>query len=319
MQFIRLNKKILLLFILVIILFNIIALFHAYRFTHPVEERIYEYKGYKGPLQKIKITLFGISPLKLRINQTPDNFNLSYFNVSFITIDNIKLHAWFIPANNSKSTILLVHGRGSNKVALLKYADFLNKNNYTTLLLDLRASGLSEGSFTSLGYYEKNDIEAAINFLKKNNFENIGALGFSMGGAALLSYSKENKNDIDAIAIDSVYNNVHNAVARRFKIVYGFPKFPFATALTFYGGFLLNFNAFELAPEKFVSQINVPILIINKENNELVTMEDTMKIYNNANFPKEIFIVKNSTNLKDYEERVVVFFDRYLIEKIILN
>lgn len=308
-------KQIFLFIIIVIILFNIIALFHAYRFTHPVEERIYEYKGYKGLWQKIKITLFGIPPLKLEINQTPNDFNLSYSNVTFATIDNIKLHSWLVPANNSKGAILLVHGRGSNKASLLKYAEFLNKNNYNTLLLDLRVHGLSEGSYTSLGYYEKNDIEVAINFLKENDFENIGALGFSMGGASLLSYLKSNKNDVNALVIDSVYNNIYDAIAKRFKIVYGFPKFPFATTLTFYGGLLLNFNAFELAPEKFVSQIHVPILIINKETNELITIEDTVKMYNNANFPKEIFIVKNATNLKEYENRVVGFFDRYLVEK----
>ena len=308
-------KQILLFVAIIIILFNVVALFHAYRFTHPVEERIYEYTGYKGLFQKIKITLFGIPPLKIKINQTPDAFNLNYFNISFTTVDNIRLHSWLIPANNSKSVILLVHGRNSNKAALLKYAEFLNKNNYATLLLDLRASGASEGTFTSFGYYEKNDIEAAINFLKNNNFENIGALGFSMGGAALLFYSKENKDKIDAIAIDSVYNNIYDAVARRFKIVYGFPKFPFATALTFYGGILLNFNAFELAPEKFVSEINVPILIINKEENNIVTREDAMRLYDNANLPTEIFIVKNLTQLSDYEEKVLGFFDKYLIEK----
>lgn len=101
-------KQIFLSIVIIVILFNIIAFYHAYRFTHPVGERIYEYKGYKGFLQKIKITLFGIPPLKLKINQTPDNFNLSYFNVSLTSVDNLRLHSWLIPANNSKGVILLL-------------------------------------------------------------------------------------------------------------------------------------------------------------------------------------------------------------------
>lgn len=323
-------KEVFLSVIIMVILFNIFALFHAYRFTHPIEKNIYGYKDYNAPLQKIRITLFGIPPLKSKMNKTPSDFNLSYFNVSFITIDNIKLHSWFVPANKSKGTILLVHGYGGNKAASLKYAVSLNKNNYATLLLDLRASGLSEGSSISLGYYEKNDIKAAVDFLKNNNIENFGALGFSMGGVALLSYLKENKNGIKSAIIVGVYGNIYDAVARRIKIVYGLPKFPFATILTYYGGIILNFNAFELAPEKFISDVSTPILIIDDQNynltiiseigtlmlvdknNKLHSVEDASKLYKNANFPKEIFIVGNETSSKEYEEKIISFFNKYL-------
>ena len=324
-------KKVFLTVIIITMTSNIFVLFHAYRFTHPIEKSIYDYKDYNSPLQKIRMVSFGIPPIKSKMSITPSDFNLSYFNVSFITIDNIKLHSWFIPANKSKGTILLVHGYGGNKAALMKYAISLNKNNYNTLLLDLRASGLSEGSSTSLGYYEKHDIKASIDFLKNNNIENFGALGFSVGGVALLSYLKENKNDIKSAIIVGVYDNIYDAVARRIKIVYGLPKFPFATILTYYGGIILNFNAFELVPEKFISDVNTPLLIIDEQNynltisseigtlmlvdknNKLHSAEDALKLYKNANFPKEIFIVVNETTSKEYEEKIVSFFDKYLM------
>ena len=330
----RINRKLLLLIgiLIIIVSFNLFALFHSYRFTHPVKERVYEYKGYKG-LQKIEVTVFGIPPLRSNINHTPSNFGLTYYNVSLATSDNIRLHAWLIPSNNTRDIILLAHGYGGNKASLLKYAAFLNKNNYSLLLLDLRAHGLSEGSFTSLGYYEEKDIESAIIFLKSQNFQNIGAFGYSMGGASLLSYLTQNKG-IDAIVIVGVYNNLYDAVARRVNLAYHLPKFPFATALVFYGGILLDFNAFELSPEKFVSNVNIPILVISNEDYNLIIsseitapklidkedythkMEDALKICKNANNPKEIFIVEKSTSSKEYEGRIIEFFDEYLKNKL---
>ena len=46
------------------------------------------------------------------------------------------------------------------------------------------------------------------------------------------------------------------------KAVYGFPKFPFATSLTFFGGLIHGFNGFDLAPLKYIYKNNLPLFFL---------------------------------------------------------
>ncbi len=221
----------------------------------------------------------------------------------------------------NKGVIILAHGWDSDKQGMLNYSKFFYKNGYNSLLLDLRGNGESEGDYTSLGYYEANDVLGAIRFVKsRNDLKNnkIGALGLSMGGAAIIKTAEDN-NELSAIAVDSTYPNINQNAARRFKKVYGFPKFPFATSITFFGGLILGVNGFGLAPEKYVSNVHSPIMIIQGTQDDQVTIEDANQIYRNANEPKFLLLVENgkhansyTANPNLYEKSAIEFFDKYL-------
>lgn len=307
----------------IIFLFSLISIYHAYRFTHP--KRYYdEYhpKSMDLPFNElVLVTLKGISPSKEDVTLTPADYNLPYENVSFKSIDNLTIKGWLIKPHNPKGIIILTHGWGSAKNGLLNYSLFLYINDYASLVFDFRGVGESEGDYTSLGYYEVYDVLGGINYLKQRpdtkNY-NIGALGLSMGAATLVMATNKT-NDIKALVIDSSYPSIHQNAARRFKIVYGFPKFPFATSLVFFGGLMHGFNGFDLAPAKYIGGAHMPILIINGDEDEQVTVDDAMKLYMGAKEPKSIWIVEGAkhsnsyyTNPKEYEGRVVNFFDKYL-------
>lgn len=136
---------------------------------------------------------------------SPTGFSLEeqkipFENIKLITRDGVQLSAWYTPPKNG-AVILLAHGYGDNRPESL-YAIFA-KNGYGVLAWDFRAHGDSEGDFTSLGYYEQLDVEAALDFaLSQEGVETVGAWGGSMGAATILITAAE-RSEIKAVIADS--------------------------------------------------------------------------------------------------------------------
>ena len=74
-----------------------------------------------SPIRPTRVTLNGITPSKL---------NLKYSDFNITVEDTISLKGWFIFSKSTrpKGTIFLLHGIGSNKVAMLENAKMLASN-----------------------------------------------------------------------------------------------------------------------------------------------------------------------------------------------
>ncbi|MEK6828366.1 MAG: alpha/beta hydrolase [Nanoarchaeota archaeon] len=303
--------------------FFLVSIFHAYSFTHTVED----FTKFKPETMNLRlkeiitVTIFGVSPQKRIGNSLPTDYGLEYENVSFKSTDNINLKGWLIKAEKPKGTIILAHGYDASKERLLNHTSYLNKNGYNTFLFDFRGFGESDGNYTTLGYYERFDILGAINYLKTRDdihLNGIGTIGFSMGGAAIVLAARDS-GDFKAIVLDSAYPTIHQNAARRFEAVYGFPKFPFATSLTFFGGLIHGFNGFDLAPSNYINKVNAALFIIQGTADEQVTVEDANLLFKNSNSPKRIWLVQGAkhtgsydTRKEKYEKKVIEFFDSYM-------
>ena len=139
------------------------------------------------------------------LRKTPSTFGLHYESVEFASDPGIQLRGWFVPAQSGRNdgqrlqlepcrgTVVLVHGLNRSRAEMLSRAVFLAKNGYNALLFDLRHHGESGGRISSLGYYESNDVLAALNYLREQRHLECPVVlwGVSMGAtAALLAYSR---------------------------------------------------------------------------------------------------------------------------------
>ena len=61
------------------------------------------------------------------IPYTPAELGLDFEEVYFRTGDRLRLHGWFVPAQNSEFTVLYCHGNGGNMMYFLETVNFLNK------------------------------------------------------------------------------------------------------------------------------------------------------------------------------------------------
>ena len=139
-------------FILVFLLMNVVAYLHAYRFTH--------YSNNQKPRSespakmsfgaKISSILFGISNPRPANKEWPKRFYKTILIHSNKTVE-----CWSIRQLHPKGTVILFHGYGSEKSALLKQADVFMNFGYNTLLVDFMGSGGSDGNQTTIGYLSK--------------------------------------------------------------------------------------------------------------------------------------------------------------------
>ena len=119
--------------------------------------------------------------------EIPADLPFAVEEVAFVSADGLKLTGWFVPPENG-ATIILLHGYGSNRLAMRWHAEQLVEANYGVLMYDERASGESEGEYRSYGWEDSADVSGAVTFIhhQVGGKSNIGIAGCSIGGQIAL-------------------------------------------------------------------------------------------------------------------------------------
>lgn len=108
-------------------------------------------------------------------------------DVVFRTRDGLLLRGWFAPGAR-RSAVVLVHGLGANRAAMLPEAAILAARGHGVLLFDSRASGDSDGALATWGDRERLDLAAALDLLAARpdvDPSRLGAYGYSVGSSAV--------------------------------------------------------------------------------------------------------------------------------------
>jgi pimeloyl-ACP methyl ester carboxylesterase len=145
----------------------------------------------------LAVLVFALYPLVVAVNATnrppgrlgprePADVGLSARDVSFATPDEARLSAWYAPGSNGAAVVLL-HGAGSTRTAVLDHAAVLASHGYGVLLVDGRGHGRSEGHAMDLGWYGPPDVAGAISFLEGEGVGRVAVLGLSMGGEGAIA------------------------------------------------------------------------------------------------------------------------------------
>ncbi len=187
------------------------------------------------------------------------------------TKDHQQISAWLIKKDKSKAVILAA-GKGCNRLSLLHKANYYLQHNYTVLLPDLRATGNSKAAINSLGYFERLDIEACYNTLKKQGFQTIGVQGHSLGAAAI-AYSLKDNYAYDFMILESCYDNMDNAFKNRVHKFYLSDKL--FLPMKWMGTWKLGVPLRELNPQKYLAKINCPILFLYGDSEWQIPIDES--------------------------------------------
>ena len=102
--------------------------------------------------------------------QRPEDYGLSYEDVSAVTSDGVRLHGWYLPAWPSHATVVMFHGNAGNISHRLFKTAPLVKEGISFLLIDYRGFGRSEGEIGK-GEDLFSDGRAALDWLQKEKPE----------------------------------------------------------------------------------------------------------------------------------------------------
>ena len=117
-------------------------------------------------------------------DRTPADLDLDHRDVTFAAADGVTLSGWYIDSANGAAVVLL-HGAGSTRSAVLDHAAVLARHGYGVLLYDARGHGRSGGRAMDFGWYGDEDVAGAVAFLQDQpavDPTRIAVVGLSMGG-----------------------------------------------------------------------------------------------------------------------------------------
>jgi len=258
----------------------------------------------------------------------PVDRNLSYLElnpekIEIRTTDGINIIGDFLPSSNHAAVILL-HGHASNRSQMEPEAEFLYEHGFGVLLYDARNSGESEGDLTTLGLNETLDVEAAYNYLASyTNIDKnrIGVLGHSMGGATSILAGAQIQ-EIAAVVAESSYTSLSDNIINGVENYLGLPAFPFAPLVLFWGQRESGLFIDQVNPIGEIHHISPsPVLIIHGKLDQVVPVENAYRLYEAAEYPKQIYIIENAGHggfdLIDgwsYQEMILNFFRTNLLD-----
>jgi alpha-beta hydrolase superfamily lysophospholipase len=260
----------------IFLLMNVVAFFHAYKFTHFSNTTQPKTKSEKLSFGgKVKALFFGIS------NPRPENKIKPQHPYETITLQsNKKIECWLIKADSSKGTVIMFHGYGGEKSSMLDKADEFLKSGYSTFLVDFMGSGGSEGNQTTIGFKEAKEVKSCYDYVLSTGENKVYLFGSSLGASAILKSINDYALTPAGIIIECPFGSLYKTTCARFRSM-AVPKFPMAGLLVFWGGIQNGFWAFSYKPDEYAKKVNCPALLFYGEKDEKVSRSETDKIYSN--------------------------------------
>lgn len=238
--------------------------------------------------------------------------NIEYQLIQLTTEDGIKLHAFYTPSQNG-AVILVAHGHAGTIPEDI-YSMFV-KHGYGVLAWEFRAHGESEGDFTSLGYYEVLDMEAALDYaLAQPGVGHVGAWGGSMGGVTSIRAASQYP-EIEAVVSDSAFDTLEGV----FEVRMPYPVLrPF---IRFFAEMETGVSLDDVRPVDEIGKISPrPVFLIQGLADDSIPYQSAENLYAAAGEPKYIWEGERAGHLgmyprytEDYEARVFEFFNKALL------
>jgi uncharacterized protein len=273
------------------IVLNVMAFFHAWQFTHfyPKAEAADLKNLTLG--QKLNMLFFGYKFPKSVVTTSPA---VPYDTISFTVGDGLRISGWLVPADsNTKQAAILFHGHAGQKGSLLDQAMYLRTLGYTTLIIDFRAHGDSDGTTCTIGFDEAEEVEQAHAFMQSQGYDNIVLYGTSMGAAAIIKAMYDKPLPVQGLILEMPFGSLPDAVKGRMRIM-GLPGSPVGELLTFWGGAQRGYWAFNYSPCTYAQQLHVPVLLQWGDQDLRVQAHETQCIYDQLPGQKQLVIYEGA-------------------------
>jgi fermentation-respiration switch protein FrsA (DUF1100 family) len=256
----------------------------------------------------------------LAVPYTPKDFGWTFEDVSFVSHDGLRLTGWFVAARSpSPVTIILQHGVGSNAGDLLENTACLEREGRWNLLYyNFRGHADSQGTRTSLGPWEVEDLRSAIRFLKSVKPEasrRLGIYGFSLG-AAVAIVGAGRYGELEAVVAECPFSRISRTVRHFARIFYGIPNWPFMSIAVALASLRLGLRLGDFSPVREIGRIAPrPLFLIHSGRDLRMPSQEARDLWQAAREPKEQWIVPDADHGEawlvakgEYERRLVSFF-----------
>lgn len=256
----------------------------------------------------------------------PAQLGLEFEEVHFRSLDGLRLGGWFIPGREPQcGTVIFCHGHAGSLDSDLRYVPSFQQLGLNVLQFDFRAHGRSEGQQVSMGYFEGLDLLAAVEYAQTLSSQQIGVLGFSMGGAVAISTAAKCPA-IAAVVSDGGFSRIQPTLQAGLR-QRGIPRWlakivaPWTLRIA---GWRLGCDLAKADPLRWIHQLSPrPALFIHGGRDSYVALDEIEALHATAGNPKAIWIVQEAEHRridearpKEYLARILAFFEESLAQEV---
>jgi pimeloyl-ACP methyl ester carboxylesterase len=146
------------------------------------------------------------------------------FEQAVLASEGLRLRAWILRGSGDRAAVVVVHGLGDSLESYVESARVLARRGHSGLLLDLRGHGGSEGTRTTLGGREREDVRAGLAALAARGLSERGTIlmGTSMGAVSALR-AAAGDDRVRAVVAEAPFDTYRDSVAHHAKLLYGLP------------------------------------------------------------------------------------------------
>jgi len=211
---------------------------------------------------------------------TPEQYGLNVEALEIRCPDSILLRGWHVRGNGT-TAVLYFHGNGGNISHRLERTKMLVENlGVDVFLVDYRGYGRSSGSAGEPGMYV--DGEAIYEATRERGFppDRIVLFGESLGGGVAVETAL--RRPVRSIILEAPFLSIPKMA----KAIYPFlPSFVVRT---------------KFDNEEKISRVQVPKLIAAAENDDVVPLAQTRRLFELAREPKRFFLIRGAEHNNIY-------------------
>jgi len=222
---------------------------------------------------------------------TPADWGLEYEEVYFPAADGVQLHGWWVPKPGAP-VLLWFHGNAGNISHRLENLKLLwELVGVQVFIFDYREYGKSQGRISREGTYR--DAAAAYRYVSQSRGvpgEEIILFGRSLGTALAVDLAV--KEPCRALILESAFTNSQDMARLYAPFLFDWrPRVPYD-----------NLGK--------IDKIRVPVLIIHGENDEIIPVDMSRRLFAAASEPKELYIIPGAHHNDTYLVGGEVYFER---------
>jgi len=248
------------------------------------------------------------------LTTTPTEFGISFESVTFhpLTEPDVTLRGWWMPRDNSKATVIWVHGLDSARDGRMEFLANLYSEGYSILTFDLRGHGESDKVPIGGGAYEHRDVQGAINLAKvKAPGNSILMIGISFG-AALVILTGDDDTSVRGIVADSSFASIPELIKEEVSARTPLPEWGAALlkpGVIFAAKWFKNADVAKVSPEMEVGKIPFPIALIHCKASHRIPFSHAQRILKQAPKGSSTLFIDDCDHAQGYEEDKITYVE----------
>lgn len=243
-------------------------------------------------------------------------------DVSIISKDGLKLHGYWIPAENPRGTILMAHGYRSTMLVDFGLAfAFYHALGMNILVPEQRSHGRSEGRYITFGVKESEDMACWIQYHNEffGKYQMILS-GMSMGASTMLYLAdKELPANVKCIIADCGFTSPKAILDKVFRSVTHLPSGPSLWAADLFSRVFAKFRLDEKDTRKVLKNAKLPVLMVHGRSDDFVPCGMTQQGFDACTSEKELLLIEGAGHgvsflvaKETYIKSVIAFLEKHL-------